>query len=315
MPRFAPKLPNATALKARLPTAASLRARASKLSFRRSAVDDAIDVAADCWLLVLLMRPIIMLVLVVAYLKSEPYVARLRIKLKLRKKANKRLFTLAVVAHNVGLAVFSAWMAYRSWPLFLNKWASEGLREVHCSSNFWDDEFGYLAKVFYASKFYEFADSWLLVLKNREPSFLQKYHHAGIVVTMWAGVATQSNWLVWPTVLNSAIHTLMYSYYAAATLGYKSPYAKYLTRAQMTQFVVGILGASSTYLFGCQAAPYSKRALFLMQLYAAGLLVLFGEMARAKYGGKKPRSPRAASPRRAASPARSSPRLAARKRR
>ena len=63
---------------------------------------------------------------------------------------------------------------------------------------------------------------------------------------MWAGVATSSNWLVWPTVLNSAIHTAMCSsYYAAATLGYKSPYAKYLTRAQMTQFVVGILGATT----------------------------------------------------------------------
>ena len=55
----------------------------------------------DCWLLVFLMRPLVMLLLVIGYLKSEPYVAKLRTKLKLRKKANKRLFTLTVVAHNV----------------------------------------------------------------------------------------------------------------------------------------------------------------------------------------------------------------------
>ena len=147
----------------------------------------------DCWLLVFLMRPLVMLLLVIGYLKSEPYVAKLRTKLKLRKKANKRLFTLTVVAHNVALAVFSLWMALRSWPLFLGTWSSDGVREVHCSPAFWDNEFGYLAKVFYASKFYEFADTWLLVLKNKQPSFLQKYHHAGIVITMWAGVATSSN--------------------------------------------------------------------------------------------------------------------------
>ena len=56
---------------------------------------------------------------------------------------------------------------------------------------------------FYPSKFYEFAYTWLLVLKNKLPSFLQKYHHAGIVITMWAGVATSSNWLVWPSISTS----------------------------------------------------------------------------------------------------------------
>ena len=80
----------------------------------------------DCWLLVFLMRPLVMLLLVIGYLKSEPYVAKLRTKLKLRKKANKRLFTLFIVGHNIGLAVFSLWMALRSWPLFLGTWSSDG---------------------------------------------------------------------------------------------------------------------------------------------------------------------------------------------
>ena len=81
---------------------------------------------------------------------------------------------------------------------------------------------------------------------------------------------------------------------------------------------LGPNNATSTYFFGCEAAQYSKRALFLMQCYAAGLLVLFGEMARTKYGGSK-RPKRSASPARSRSaspaPGRASPRLAARKRR
>ena len=80
----------------------------------------------DCWLLVFLMRPLVMLLLVIGYLKSEPYVAKLRTKLKLRKKANKRLFTLTVVAHNVALAVFSAKVASSALTLFLtasNQWS------------------------------------------------------------------------------------------------------------------------------------------------------------------------------------------------
>ena len=87
-------------------------------------------------------------------------------------------------------------------------------------------------------------------MSNPTNSFLQVYHHTGIAIAMWAACATGSNWVVWPVVLNSFIHTLMYTYFAAATLGYRSPLAKMLTTMQLTQFVMGITLSSSTYVYG-----------------------------------------------------------------
>lgn len=58
------------------------------------------------------------------------------------------------------------------------------------------------------------------------PRSPQVYHHVGIVIFLWGSSVTKSAWVVWPTLLNSFIHTLMYSYFTAATLGVKIPYAR-----------------------------------------------------------------------------------------
>ena len=51
----------------------------------------------------------------------------------------------------------------------------------------------------------------ILILKGKQASFLQVYHHTGIAFIMWAAVCSQSAWLQAVTLLNSVIHTLMYT--------------------------------------------------------------------------------------------------------
>jgi hypothetical protein len=68
--------------------------------------------------------------------------------------------------------------------MLIAKLQTDGLQGLHCDRSFWkEDGFGIWATVFYVSKYYEFIDTWILVLKNSDgtkpPSFLQKYHHAG----------------------------------------------------------------------------------------------------------------------------------------
>jgi hypothetical protein len=50
----------------------------------------------------------------------------------------------------------------------------------------------------------------ILILKGKEASFLQVYHHTGIAFIMWEAVCSQSAWLQFVTLLNSLIHTIMY---------------------------------------------------------------------------------------------------------
>ena len=95
--------------------------------------------------------------------------------------------------------------------------ARSGFRGMHCDRDVWRgaDGFGTFAVIFYVSKYYEFVDSWILVLKNSDgkhaPSFLQKYHHAGIVVCMYAAVVSEANWMLIAVTFNCTIHFFMYS--------------------------------------------------------------------------------------------------------
>ena len=122
-----------------------------------------------------------------------------------------------VFAHNVALAAYSGWSAFYTWRILFAAIARSGFRGMNCDRDVWRgaDGFGTFAVIFYVSKYYEFVDSWILVLKNSDgkhaPSFLQKYHHAGIVVCMYAAVVSEANWMLIAVTFNCTIHFFMYS--------------------------------------------------------------------------------------------------------
>lgn len=245
--------------------------------------------------LALWLQPWVPCAAVVLYLLSEPVFDALRNACGLKR--DNQLFKLFVLLHNLALAVFSFWVAIYTWPIFWSNISQTGgFKTLHCDRVVWGDSESGIATwavIFYVSKFYEFIDTWVLVLKNSDgkhaPSFLQKYHHFGIALAMYCGVVTESNWLIWTLCLNASIHTLMYTYYFFATLGYRSPLAKVLTNMQMLQFMIGIVCSSCIYFYDdcASATPASKASLLFIQVYAAYLIHLFNEMAKKKYAKKK----------------------------
>jgi hypothetical protein len=246
--------------------------------------------------LAMFLHPAVPLLSVFLYLLSEPLFNAIRNTFNVQR--DSPLFKSIIFCHNVFLAVFSCWVAIETWPLMFAALmqSNGGFQWLHCSKEVWNDSANGIAiwaVIFYVSKFYEFIDTWVLVLKNSDgkhaPSFLQKFHHFGIALTMYAGVISESNWLIWCLCLNSTIHTMMYTYYALATLGYKSPWAKVLTNLQMLQFMTGITMSSCIFFFEtCSSATAaSKGSLLSIQIYAACLIYLFNEMAKKKYASKK----------------------------
>jgi hypothetical protein len=245
--------------------------------------------------LALFLRPWFPCVAVVLYLLSEGAFDGLRRGLKVRRDGV--LFKLFILLHNFALAAFSLWVAVYTWPiLFRHLSAPGGFKTLHCDRAVWSDEehgIATWAVIFYVSKFYEFIDTWVLVLKNSDgkhaPSFLQKFHHFGIAIAMYCAVATESNWVIWCLCLNATIHTMMYTYYFFVTLGYRSSLAKVLTNLQMLQFLTGIVMSSCIYVYAdcASATPASKASLLYIQVYAAYLIHLFREMAKKKYAAKK----------------------------
>ena len=103
---------------------------------------------------------------------------------------------------------------------------------------------------------------------------------------MWMGVASQSTWLSVVVLLNSVIHTFMYTYFLIKTISPKTEIkaAKHLTMAQIAQFVTGIAISSGVFFLDDECASESSRfGLACLHVYGYGLIALFAAFAKRKY--------------------------------
>lgn len=106
---------------------------------------------------------------------------------------------------------------------------------------------------------------------------------------MWAATVSQSAWLLLVVLLNSGIHTLMYTYFLLKTIkpSMEIKQAKYLTTAQITQFYTGIACSLPVLYMGenCDSAA-SRFAVVALISYGVGLIFLFVSFAKRKYKKK-----------------------------
>lgn len=103
---------------------------------------------------------------------------------------------------------------------------------------------------------------------------------------MYLAVASQSAWLYFATVMNSFIHTLMYTYFFIKTIlpTVEIKSARYLTMMQITQFMAGIVSSMGVLFMGEACDTQSSRfALLSLQVYGYGLIALFMAFANRKY--------------------------------
>jgi len=193
------------------------------------------------------------------------------------------------IFHSSALAIYSAWSCWYGWKIFGPYLMEHGLVSTLCDvrGDLWKD-LGWWVTHFYISKFYEFIDTWIVLLKGKDPIFLQVYHHAGIVLIMWGFVVTKctaGGSVI--LILNSFIHTIMYTYYTFAALGYSSPLKHYLTQAQLTQFFLGVGVTAILYWEKDCLNPAQTAALVAIHVYTVFLIYLFGKFYYDSYVNKK----------------------------
>ncbi|KAJ2702154.1 hypothetical protein H4R19_005380 [Coemansia spiralis] len=192
-------------------------------------------------------------------------------------RAQTALFKWFVIVHNIVLAVFSAWMHISMvWGLAANLRA-HGWYEGICDLKFtmWNDTLFRVSFYFYLSKYYEFVDTLIILYKGRRVSVLQAYHHAGAVITMWAGCYYTAVPIAFFVIVNAAIHAWMYTFYALTTAGIRPPGKRLLTSSQIFQFVFG-LAICTFYAFcpGCET-DRQRIAIYINMAYLFPLLGLF----------------------------------------
>ncbi|KAI9789566.1 MAG: hypothetical protein M1816_005973 [Peltula sp. TS41687] len=122
----------------------------------------------------------------------------------------------------------------------------------------WNEGLGFYGWLFYISKFYEVLDTFILLAKGKTPSTLQVFHHAGALISLWAGIRYMSP-PIWMWVLvNAGVHTMMYSYYALKSMSVPIPWGikPIITTLQILQFIVGATFAAA-HLFIQYSVPVS----------------------------------------------------------
>lgn len=148
--------------------------------------------------------------------------------------------------HNVFLCLLSAAMALgvvvEVVRMFLSPTPIGAVREALCdlSLSSMRGRLGWWMYIFYLSKFYELADTVIMVLKKRPLNFLHVYHHC-IVLPLFYVYMSTSMVLQWILVIaNSSVHVAMYYYYAMSAIGRKVWWKKYITQAQIIQFIIDL---------------------------------------------------------------------------
>lgn len=150
-------------------------------------------------------------------------------------RINNSILYIFSVLHNGLLVLFSAWTFLSiSKVLYSNGIVFES------TYYFQIKEFDTIIFYFYVSKYYEFFDTFLLYLNGKTPIFLQKYHHIGAVLS-WHLMYFYKVDMVWmASLLNSFVHTIMYSYYLGCLLKVNRLriIKKYITSLQLCQFFI-----------------------------------------------------------------------------
>jgi len=143
-------------------------------------------------------------------------------------------------------------LIYNNAQIMLNIYMIYGLSCVVSYPNFYGINIAYTANlryfvyIHYLSKYFDYFDTFFIILRrkeNQQLSFLHVYHHSTIGL-IWGfllhnehGNGTAS----FGCLINSIIHLIMYSHYICTSLGYKNPFKKYITRAQLLQFTLCLM--------------------------------------------------------------------------
>jgi len=182
-------------------------------------------------------------------------------------RINPSLLYLLSVIHNGLLVVFSSWTFVSLSQVLYN----DG---IVFKSNYYfqNPHFETVIYLFYISKYYEFFDTFILYLNGKSPIFLQKYHHIGAVICWHLTYIYKVEGIWIATILNSFVHTIMYSYYLGCLLKIKQVrfIKKYITSLQLCQLMPQPI---CLYLYNTDD---NYNILLFFTLYSVGLVMLFG---------------------------------------
>ncbi|XP_061636446.1 ELOVL fatty acid elongase 8b isoform X2 [Phyllopteryx taeniolatus] len=252
------------------------------LSAHQNIVDNG-DKRTDPWPLVYSPVPVTLIVLV--YLCAVWAGPRL---MRCRDPADLRT---VLVLYNLTMV---AWSAYMFHEFLATSWLSN--YSLLCQPVDYSDRplAMRMARVcwwFFFSKVIELSDTLIFILrkKNGQVTFLHVFHHATMIFNWWSAVKyTAGGQSFFIGLLNTSVHTVMYSYYGLAALGPRMHkylwWKSYLTCLQLLQFLLILTHATYNLFTQCDFPAATNIAVVV---YSIILIVLFGNFYRQSYLEKR----------------------------
>jgi fatty acid elongase 3 len=212
--------------------------------------------------------------------------------LKLWMDTRKEPFNVKflMAGHNFFLCVLSFAMALgSSYEAFYVR-GHLGLNTLFCSTskNVFGGRLFFWCLVFYLSKFYEFFDTVLLLLRKRPLLFLHVWHHCAVSVLALVFLRANMTFFFTGVLINGTIHTFTYWFYFQNSLGNNVWWKKYLTVAQMIQFVWG-MGSWLPWPFVCTEQRNTETDVVVLSnfLVLGSFLLLFLNFFNHTYADKE----------------------------
>jgi len=173
-------------------------------------------------------------------------------------------------------------MVYNIFQILLNTYIFNGLINIVSSSNIfalnipYNNTIKYYVYLHYLSKYLDYFDTIFIILrkKNNQLSFLHIYHHStiGVIWGVLLYIGHGNGTVAFGALINSFIHIIMYSHYLYTSFGYINPLKKYITQAQLLQFIICMIHSFVVMLY----ENYVPRYLATTQtLYHISMLYLF----------------------------------------
>ncbi|CAD6194060.1 unnamed protein product [Caenorhabditis auriculariae] len=147
-----------------------------------------------------------------------------------------------LILWNGSLAVFSILGTWRFGTEFFHLIFNRPWPDSICFSVDPYQPAAFWACMFAFSKIAEFGDTMFLVLRKRPVIFLHWYHHAVVLVLSWHSAVELTAAGRWFIFMNYLVHSIMYTYYAVTSIGYRLPklISMTVTALQTTQMLIGV---------------------------------------------------------------------------
>ncbi|KYR02659.1 GNS1/SUR4 family protein [Tieghemostelium lacteum] len=151
------------------------------------------------------------------------------------------------IVHNLILSVWSLIMCVGAiFDIFLLATQTEyGISALFCSpkSNPITGRIYYWHYLYFISKFYEFIDTFIIVLRKKPLIFLHIWHHFIVVIIVWTWFGEGIAYGTVGLLANTLVHVFMYYYYFRTALNpnIRIWWKSYLTSGQIFQFSISFV--------------------------------------------------------------------------